>query len=41
MATVCAGSLALMDAGIKIKGGVSGVAMGLISDEAKQANTKS
>ena len=33
MATVCAGSLALMDAGIKIKGGVSGVAMGLISDE--------
>jgi len=34
MATVCAGSLALMDAGIKIKGGVSGVAMGLISDEA-------
>ena len=34
MATVCAGSLALMDAGIKINGGVSGVAMGLISDEA-------
>jgi len=34
MATVCAGSLALMDAGINIKGGVSGVAMGLISDEA-------
>ena len=33
MATVCAGSLALMDAGIKIKGAVSGVAMGLISDE--------
>ncbi len=33
MATVCAGSLALMDAGIKMKGGVSGVAMGLISDE--------
>ncbi|MDI1234626.1 MAG: polyribonucleotide nucleotidyltransferase [bacterium] len=33
MATVCAGSLALMDAGIKVKGGVSGVAMGLISDE--------
>jgi polyribonucleotide nucleotidyltransferase len=33
MATVCAGSLALMDAGIKLKGGVSGVAMGLISDE--------
>ncbi|MFN9111077.1 MAG: polyribonucleotide nucleotidyltransferase, partial [Bacteroidota bacterium] len=33
MATVCAGSLALMDAGIKITGAVSGVAMGLISDE--------
>jgi polyribonucleotide nucleotidyltransferase len=32
MATVCAGSLALMDAGIKIKGPVSGIAMGLISD---------
>lgn len=33
MATVCAGSLALMDAGIKVKGGVSGIAMGMISDE--------
>ena len=33
MATVCAGSLALMDAGIKIKSHVSGIAMGLISDE--------
>jgi polyribonucleotide nucleotidyltransferase len=33
MATVCAGSLALMDAGIKIKSAVSGIAMGLISDE--------
>ncbi len=32
MATVCAGSLALMDAGIKIKGPVSGIAMGMISD---------
>lgn len=32
MATVCAGSLALMDAGIQIKSGVSGIAMGLISD---------
>lgn len=32
MATVCAGSLALMDAGIKIKGAVSGIAMGMISD---------
>lgn len=33
MATVCAGSLALMDAGVKITGAVSGIAMGLISDE--------
>ncbi len=33
MATVCAGSLALMDAGLKIKAPVSGIAMGLISDE--------
>lgn len=32
MATVCSGSMALMDAGINIKGGVSGIAMGLISD---------
>ncbi|MDX2062517.1 MAG: polyribonucleotide nucleotidyltransferase [Bacteroidia bacterium] len=32
MATVCAGSLALMDAGIKIKAAVSGIAMGLIVD---------
>lgn len=32
MATVCAGSLALMDAGIKMKKPVSGIAMGLISD---------
>ncbi|MET4080474.1 polyribonucleotide nucleotidyltransferase [Pedobacter sp. UYP30] len=33
MATVCAGTLALMDAGIKIKSPVSGIAMGMISDE--------
>jgi polyribonucleotide nucleotidyltransferase len=33
MATVCAGSLALMDAGIKVRGAVSGIAMGLINDE--------
>ncbi len=33
MATVCAGSLALMDAGIKISAPVSGIAMGLIMDE--------
>ena len=32
MATVCAGSLALMDAGIPIKKAVSGIAMGMISD---------
>ncbi len=34
MATVCAGSLALMDAGIKISAPVSGIAMGMISDSA-------
>ena len=34
MATVCAGTLALMDAGVKIKKPVSGIAMGLISDTA-------
>ncbi len=33
MATVCAGTLALMDAGVKIDKPVSGIAMGLISDE--------
>ncbi|TAE70902.1 MAG: polyribonucleotide nucleotidyltransferase [Bacteroidetes bacterium] len=32
MATVCAGTLALMDAGIKIKAPVAGIAMGMISD---------
>jgi polyribonucleotide nucleotidyltransferase len=32
MATVCAGTLALMDSGIKIKEPVSGIAMGLITD---------
>lgn len=32
MATVCAGALALMDAGIPIKKPVSGIAMGMISD---------
>ncbi|MFW5754432.1 MAG: polyribonucleotide nucleotidyltransferase [Marinilabiliaceae bacterium] len=32
MATVCAGSLALMDTGIKFKKPVSGIAMGLITD---------
>jgi polyribonucleotide nucleotidyltransferase len=34
MATVCAASLALMDAGIQIKNPVSGIAMGLIFDNA-------
>ncbi len=33
MASVCAGSLALMDGGIKITNPVSGIAMGLIMDE--------
>lgn len=32
MATVCSGTLALMDAGIKITAPVSGIAMGMISD---------
>ncbi len=32
MATVCAGTLALMDAGIQLKKPVSGIAMGLITD---------
>ena len=32
MATVCAGALALMDAGIQIAAPVSGIAMGMISD---------
>ncbi|MFL9843836.1 polyribonucleotide nucleotidyltransferase [Flavobacterium rhizosphaerae] len=34
MATVCAGTLALMDAGIQMTKPVSGIAMGLISDDA-------
>jgi polyribonucleotide nucleotidyltransferase len=33
MATVCAGTLALMDAGVKIAKPVAGIAMGLITDE--------
>ena len=33
MATVCAGTLALMDAGIKFRKPVSGIAMGLITDK--------
>lgn len=37
MATVCAGTMALMDAGVKIKAPVAGIAMGLISDGDKYA----
>lgn len=37
MATVCAGTIALMDAGVKIKAPVAGIAMGLISDGEKYA----
>ena len=36
MATVCAGTLALMDAGVPIKRPVSGIAMGLISENKGQ-----
>ena len=38
MATVCAGTLALMDAGVKIEKPVSGIAMGLISDQNNPSN---
>ncbi|MBK6543389.1 MAG: polyribonucleotide nucleotidyltransferase [Flavobacteriales bacterium] len=37
MATVCSGTLALMDAGIKISAPVSGIAMGMISDGTRHA----
>lgn len=37
MATVCAGSLALMDAGVKIKSAVSGIAMGMIAEGGRSA----
>ena len=37
MASVCSGTLALMDAGIKIKRPVSGIAMGLVTDNDKYA----
>ena len=33
MATVCAGTMAMLDAGVKMKRPVSGIAMGLITDE--------
>ncbi|NVK66024.1 MAG: polyribonucleotide nucleotidyltransferase [Flavobacteriales bacterium] len=37
MATVCAGTLALMDGGVQIKAPVSGIAMGLVADNGKFA----
>jgi len=37
MATVCAGSMALMDAGVPIKKAVSGIAMGMITIDDKMA----
>jgi polyribonucleotide nucleotidyltransferase len=37
MATVCAGTMALMDAGVQITRPVSGIAMGLISDGSRYA----
>jgi polyribonucleotide nucleotidyltransferase len=37
MATVCGGSLALMDAGVPIKSAVAGVAMGLVMEDKKYA----
>ncbi|MEO1516672.1 MAG: polyribonucleotide nucleotidyltransferase [Bacteroidota bacterium] len=37
MATVCAGAMALMDGGVKIKAPVSGIAMGMISDGERTA----
>ncbi|NJB81980.1 polyribonucleotide nucleotidyltransferase [Wenyingzhuangia aestuarii] len=37
MATVCAGTMALMDAGVQITKPVSGIAMGLISDGSRYA----
>lgn len=37
MATVCAGSLALMDAGVPIKKAVAGIAMGLVKEDDRYA----
>jgi polyribonucleotide nucleotidyltransferase len=37
MATVCAGTLALMDGGVQITAPVSGIAMGLVADDGKFA----
>ena len=33
MASVCGGSLAMMDAGVPLKNAVAGIAMGLVMDE--------
>ena len=38
MATVCGGTLSLMDAGVQMKKPVSGIAMGLIADEIGRAH---
>jgi polyribonucleotide nucleotidyltransferase len=40
MATVCAGTIALMDAGVHIKAPVAGIAMGLISDTPSSEGAK-
>ena len=37
MATVCAGSLALMEGGVPIKNAIAGIAMGLVKEEDKYA----
>ena len=37
MATVCAGTLALMDGGVQITAPVSGIAMGLVAENGKFA----
>lgn len=37
MATVCAGSLALMDAGVPVRKAVAGIAMGLVMEEERYA----
>src|SRR5436189_988898 len=38
MASVCGGSLALMEAGVPMRGAVAGVAMGLVKDASRTAN---
>lgn len=39
MATVCGGSLALMDAGVPISASAAGVAIGLITDYQEETKT--